>query len=111
MGKKNSKEELIRLVKENPNLPLVFIVNNEEIAGDYGSTVYENFYSYISEVYKYEQYGDMLFSDDEPSVVEYYMDYFWDSGKFSKNGYEELIRKWVNENVEHYKAIVVNVVN
>lgn len=29
MVEKNNKEELIKLVKENPDLPLVFIVNNE----------------------------------------------------------------------------------
>lgn len=109
---KNNREELIKLIQENPKLPLVFLVNNDEIAGDYGSTVMEEFRAYKSEVYKYERWGDLCFSDDESEVEEYYVDEFADDEKYEKlsqEEYENEIKKYIKENVEHYEAIVINV--
>ncbi len=107
---KNNKEELVKLINENPQLPLVFMISNDEVAGDYGSTVYENFTAYKSEVYKYERYGDLIFSDDERVVIEYYCDYFTDDEKYknlSNEEYEKEIKNYVNDNIEHYQAIVI----
>ena len=109
---KNNREELIKLLQENPNLPFVFMVSNDEIAVDYGSTVYEDFTAYKSEVYKYERFGDLVFSDDKDEVVEYYCNYFADEEKYidlSQEEYEEIINNYVNQNVEHYEAIVIYV--
>ncbi len=109
---KNNKEELIKLIQENPELPLVFMISNDEVAEDYGSTVYEYFTAHKSEVYKYERYGDLIFSDDERYVIEYYCDYFGDEEKYkdlSDEEYEKVIKEYVNTNVEHYKAIVLYV--
>lgn len=108
---KNNKEELIKLIQENPQLLLVFMISNDEVAGDYGSTVYEEFTAHKSEVYKYKRYGDLIFSDDERDVIEYYMDYFADEEQYSKltdEEYEKVIKDYVNENVEHYEAIVIS---
>lgn len=110
---KNNKEKLVELINENPQLPLVFMMSNDEVAGDYGSTVMETFYTYISEVYKYEAYGDLVFSDDERDVIEYYCDYFADKEEYkdlSDKEYGKVIKNYVNDNVEHYKAIVVSVI-
>ena len=87
-----NKEELVRLIQENPNLKLVFMMSNDEVAGDYGCTVMEDFTAYISNVYKYERWGDLVFSDDKDEVVEYYT---------------EAIEEYVDKNIEHYKAIVI----
>lgn len=108
----NNKEELIRLIQENPELPLVFMMSNEEVAGDYGSTVMERFYAYKSEVYKYERWGDLVFSDDKDDVEEYFCDTLADDEKYihmEQEEYEKEIEKYVEENIEHYEAIVVSV--
>lgn len=107
-----NKEELVKLIQENPNLPLVFMMNNDEVAGDYGCTVMEDFTAYKSEVYKYECWGDLVFSDDKDEVVEYYINEFAEDEKYidlSQEEYEEVIKNYVNNNVEHYEAIVVYV--
>lgn len=108
----NNKEELIKLIQENPKLPLVFMMNNDEVAGDYGCTVMEDFRTYKSEIYKYERWGDLVFSDDRKEVEEYYMDTLADEEKYadlSQEEYEEVIKNYVNQNIEHYEAIVLYV--
>ena len=112
MVNKNDREELLKLIKENPELPLVFMMSNDEVAGDYGCTVMEDFRAYKSEVYKYERWGDLVFSDDREEVEEYYMDTLTDEEKYidlSQEEYEEVIKNYVNQNIEHYEAIVLYV--
>ena len=109
----NKKKELLNLIAKNPDLPFVFFVNNGEIDNDYGSTVFDTFTSYISEIYIFDgPYGEGEYSDDFDYVVEVYSDRFADDDKYkdlSDKEYEQAIEKYVNENVKHYKAIVVNV--
>lgn len=112
MINKNNKEELLKLIKENSDLPLVFMMSNDEVAGNYGCTVMEEFRAYKSEVYKYERWGDLVFSDDKEEVVEYYVDAFADEEKYidlSQEEYEEIIKNYVNQNIEHYEAIILYV--
>lgn len=112
MINKNNKEELLKLIKENSDLPLVFMMSNDEVAGDYGCTVMEEFRAYKSEVYKYERWGDLVFSDDKEEVLEYYMDAFADEEKYldlSQEEYKEIIKNYVNKNIEHYEAIILYV--
>lgn len=107
---KNNKEELIKLIKENPSLPLVFMMSNNDVASDYGSTVMENFTAYKSEVYKYQCWGDLVFSDDKEEVKEYYMNEYADNEEYqdlSEEEYEKAIERYVNDNIEHYEAIVI----
>lgn len=106
----NNKEELAKLIQENPELPLVFMISNDEVAGDYGSTVYEKFIAYKSEVYKYEYFGDLIFTDDKYDVFEYYANELADNEeykKLQKEEYDKAIDKYVDEKVEHYEAIVI----
>ena len=105
-------KQLEILEEENANLPLVFMMNNDEVAGDYGCTVMEDFRAYKSEIYKYERWGDLVFSDDVDEVIEYYSDTLADEEKYedlSQEEYEEVIKNYVNQNIEHYEAIVLYV--
>ena len=109
---KNNKEELIKLIQENPNLPLVFMMSNDEVAGDYGCTVMKDFRAFKNEIYKYERWGDLVFSDDVDEVIEYYSDTLADEEKYedlSQEEYEQEIKKYVEENIEHHEAIVLYV--
>ena len=72
----------------------------------------EDFKAYKSEIYKYERWGDLVFSDDKDEVIEYYNDTLADEEKYedlSQEEYEEVIKNYVNQNIEHYEAIVLYV--
>lgn len=108
----NNKEKLIKLIQENPRLPFVFMVSNDEIVDGYGYTVMENFTPYISEIYEYEHYGDKIFTDDLDDVKDYHYCMFADNEKFkdlSDEDYRKAIDNWIDENIVHYKAIVLYV--
>lgn len=112
MVKRNSKDELIKIFQENPNLPVVFLVNNDDLCSDYGSTVMENFYTYVAEIYEYERFGDTVFSDDVDDVIEYYRDYFCDEEEYkdlSDEEYDKVVKEYVDQELVHYKAVVVSV--
>ena len=112
MAEKNNKQELIKLIQENPSLPVVFFVNNDMVAYDYGSTFMEDFRADKEVIYKYERFGDLGYSDDKEEVIEYYCDYFADEEKYrdlSQEEYEKVMENWVNQNIEHYEAIVIYV--
>ena len=105
-------EDLVKLIQENPKLPLVFMMSNDEVAGDYGYTVMEDFKAYKSEVYKYEKWGDLVFSDDKVEVVEYYFEELAEKQEYKdlvEEKYTEAIEEYVDKNIEHYEAIVVYV--
>lgn len=107
IANKNNKEELIKLMQENPDLPLVFLVDNDKIAYDYGSTVYENFYCYITKIY---DDGDMYY-DDFDEIHDKYRDNLCDEEGFKDikddDEYDKAVDKWINENTRHYEAIVI----
>lgn len=107
---KNNKEELVKLIQENKDLPVLFMMSSDEVASDYGYTVMEEFTAYKSEIYKYERCGDLVFSDDKDEVVEYYQEELAEKEEY-KNLYEEkyteAIEEYVEQNVEHYEAIVI----
>lgn len=114
MVNKNDKQKLIKLMQENPDLPVVILVNNSEIAADYAGTVMKNFYAYKSEIYQYEQWGEIVWSDDKAEVIEYYADELYDEEGFShlfNEDYDKAIENYVDENVEHYEAIIISAVN
>lgn len=109
---KNNREELMKIMESNPNLPFVFLVNNDDICSDYGSTVMENFHPYVAEIYEYERFGEHMFSDDEDEVVEYFIDEFCDEEEYKNLPNEEFyekVKEYVNEELVHYKAIIVSV--
>lgn len=108
----DNKEELVKLIQKNPNLRLVFMMSNDEVAGDYGYTAMEDFRAYISDVYKYERWGDLVFSDDKDEVIEYYAEERAENEEYKdllEEKYTEAIEEYVDKNVEHYKAIVIYV--
>ena len=109
---KNDNEQLIKLMQENPDLPVVFLVRNDEIATDYGSTVMEDFYVDIREIYKYNYYGDIIWSDDRYDVKDHFRDVLADDERFvdlQDPEYDDAVEEYIDTEVEHYKAIVISV--
>lgn len=101
-------EELRKLIESNPNLPLVFIVPTENIDYDYTSYVFQYSSCYVSEVY----FDDEHYTDDVEDMIDNYRDRLADEEGYkdlSDDEYDKAVEKYVNENIEHYKAIVVSV--
>ena len=106
----NNKEELMKLVNKNPKLPLVFMINNDEISEDYNYTVLEKFRAYKSEIYKFKQWESWNYTDDRYDVFEYYSNELCNEEEYenlSEKEYDKAIDKYIDENVEHYEAIVI----
>lgn len=107
MSKDN--EELRKLIAENPDLPLVFNVYTDNIDTDYTCMVFEGAVSCkVETVY----FTDNRSYDDFDEILDDLMDYFCDEEEYKDlldADYEEAIKKYIEENVRHYKAIVVSV--
>ena len=111
MSEKNSKEELLRIIKENPNLPVVFFAQNDDFCPDYGSTVFERFYCNVSMIYIVEDCNGNTYYDDLDEVIEIISDNLCDDEQYEKlsdEDFEKAVKKYIEENIEHYKAIVIS---
>lgn len=81
MGKKNTKrrnimsKELIKLINDNPDLPIFAWVDYEIVGGDYGSWAGQFGDAEIREYAKVETYGwddrDYVFKDEPEDYIEY----------------------------------------
>lgn len=110
-AEKNSKEELIKLVQENPDLPVVFFAQNDEFCYDYGATVFKNFYCYTATIYVDYKYDDCTYYDDVDDIIEEYRDRLCDDEEYKDledEEFEKAVAKYVDENIEHYEAIVID---
>ena len=109
MLNKNNKENLIKIIQKNPDLPIVFSVNNEYIAYDYGSSIMYDFWCNVGEVWELDE--EIIF-DDKDYVLEYYQDILCDDDKYKDLSDEEFgkaIEEYVENNIRHYAAIIIDV--
>lgn len=101
-------EELRKLIESNPDLPLVFLVGYDDMYEDYGYTVFQSSDCFVSEVY----FDGDHYSAHEEDIIEDYRDKLCDKEEYkdlSDDEYDEAVKKYINENIEHYKAIVVEI--
>ena len=101
-------EELRKLISEHPDLPLVFLAYNEEIFDEYSITVFEGCRSRVGTVW----FDDERTYDDEDDVVEEYVERYSDAEEWADLNDDEFykeMKRYVNENVRHYEAIIVRV--
>lgn len=109
---KNDKEKLIKLMQDNPDLPVVFMVSNEEMCYEYSYTVMQEFSPDITELYCYEGYDGTIFSDDVDEVKEHFYDELCECEEcinMSDEEFEKYVEKYVEEKVEHKKVIRIYV--
>lgn len=104
-------DKLINLIKENPDLPLVFYVDGGDLLYDFTSTVFEDCNSCrIGTVY-FPDDMDRAF-DDIIDITEAYEDTFCDDDKYkdmSNEEFDKAIQDYIEKNVRHYKAIIISV--
>lgn len=107
---KENKEKLLNLLKEYPNLQIMFFANTEDSRIlDFATTVYEDFSCDIEEVYDCEEKG--YFTDIE-DVIEMLQETFGDDEEYkdlSDEDFEKEIKKYINKNITHFKAIVIDI--
>jgi hypothetical protein len=106
----NKKEELIKLIQENPTLPLLFMVRNDEILDEYGSTVHENFWCEIQTVYYWGEEMQTV-TDDYIEIQERVQAMLSDEEEYENltdEEFEKCVDKYIEENIRHYKAIVIH---
>lgn len=109
---KNNKENLIKLMQENPDLPVVFMVYTDYIDTDYSTILLKDFRAYKCVLYEYNRFGDLVYTDDKREVVEYFVDYFADEDQYKdvpQDTYEKIIEKYVDEQILNYPAIAIYV--
>ena len=84
-------DKLINLIKENPDLPLVFYVDGGDLLYDFTSTVFEDCNSCrIGTVY-FPDDMDRAF-DDIIDITEAYEDTFCDDDKYKDMSNEEFVK-------------------
>ena len=99
-------KELLKLIQKNPDLPVVFMVDGSEIADEYEYryTFVESYSASVETIWKYQDgYYDHIVDITEAvenDLIDQYEDL--DDEEFDK-----VVEKYIEENVEHYKAIVI----
>ncbi len=96
--------ELLKLINQNPKLPIVFMVQSDEF-GDYSHMLMKNYSSEVETVY----IDDEKVYIGEDDAIEHLSDYYSDVEEYknlSDDGYDIIIRNKVND-LEHYEAIVI----
>lgn len=105
MENKQTKE-LLKLIQENPDLPVVFMVDGSVVIDpyEYRYTFVESYGASVKTIWKYQDgYYDHIVDITEAvenDLIDQYEDL--DDEEFDK-----VVEKYIEENVEHYKAIVI----
>ncbi len=107
-------KELLKLVSENPDLPVVPMVDYDVVADDGYSRWLGSFgYVYVGE---YALFKDRFYDDREEFKEDYF--YYYSDELFAKFNYEprnntknEELEKYLDEVVDRFfkKAIIVNI--
>lgn len=97
-------EQLIQLIKENPELKVVPMVDSEVVAEDYGYWL-GNFG--FCEVGEYTCYNDRFYDDKDSFIEDYYNDTY-DDGRYDSLTDEEIDKLIAEETADWWtKAIIV----
>lgn len=100
-------KELLKLVEQNPTLPLVFFAASEDICDDYSYTFMKSRNVEKGTIYESDINDCIYTSKDE--YVEELCDYFVDDVRYSNltdAEYEKEMQKEADK-VPHYEAIIV----
>ena len=106
MENKQTKE-LLKLIQENPELPLVFMVYNDELIDfyEYTYTLIKDYRASVKTVWLYQ---DHYYTDKE-DVKEVVEEDLYDDEyeNLSNEEFDKVVEKYIEENVESFEAIAV----
>ena len=105
MGNEQTKE-LLKLIQENPDLPVVFMVYGEDLADEYEYryTLIENYGARVETIWKHQDRFYDHIVDITEAVENDLIDQY---ENLSDEEFDKVVEKYIEENVEHYKAIVI----
>lgn len=100
-------KKLLKLVEENPTLPLVFFVCSKDVCDDYYYTFMKSSRVELGTIYE-SDINDRIYTDKD-DYVEDLCDYFSDDIRYSSLNDEEYEKEMQKEadKVPHYDAIIV----
>ena len=101
------KEELLKLIRENPNLDVVVMANTQEFTDEYGWILLEKLRGEVADIYKSPDFETLYFDKEE--IVEELREYLADNEQYASMSDEEY-DKMCEEKAKDYfykKAIVV----
>ena len=100
-------KELIKIIKENPNLDIVVMASTQELTDDYGYLLLEKIKVEIADIYNHPLDERIYF--DKEDIVEELREYFSDDEKYA-NMTDEEYDKMCEEKAKDYfykKAIII----
>lgn len=100
-------KELLKLVKENSNLPIVFFADSEDVCADYSYTFMKSRRVEKGIIYE-SDINDIIYTSKD-DYVEELCDYFDDDVRYSNltdAEYEKEMQKEADK-VPHYEAIII----
>ena len=101
-------KELLKLIQENSDLPVVFMVDGSVVFDpyEYRYTFVESYGANVETIWKYQDgYYDHIV--DITEAVEEDLMNEEEYENLSTEEFYEAVKKYIEENVEHYKAIVI----
>lgn len=101
------KEELLKLIRENPNLDVVVMANTQELTDEYGYLLLEKINVEVADIYN-SPYDERIYFD-KYDVVEKLREYLADNKEYADMNDEEY-DKMCEEKAKDYfykKAIVI----
>lgn len=106
--KNKQTEELLKLIQENPELPLVFMVNGGELADpyDYCYTMIKDYSADVKTIWLFQdRYYDHIID-----ITEAVQDYLCDEEEYenlSNEEFDKVVKKYIEENIESFEAIAI----
>lgn len=99
-------KELLKLIQENPDLPVVFMVDGSVVFDpyEYRYTFVESYGASVETIWKYQ---DGYYDHIADITVEVENDLFDQYEDLDDEEFNKVVEKYIDENVEHYKAIVI----
>lgn len=104
--KNKETKELLKLIQENQELPVVFMVYGEDLADEYEYryTLIERYNAEVKTIWKHQ---DRFYDHIIDITEEVENDLFDQYEDLPDEEFDKVVEKYIEENVEHYKAIVI----
>lgn len=101
------KEELLKLIRENPNLDVIVVASTQELTDEYGWILLEKLRGEVADIYKSPDFETLYFDKEE--IVDKLRDYLADDDKYASMSDDEY-DKMCEEKAKDYfykRAIVM----
>ena len=104
--KNEQTKELLKIIQENPDLPVVFMVDGSAVYDpyEYRYNFVESYGASVETIWKYQDGYYHHIVDITEAVENDLIDQYED---LDDEEFDKVVEKYIEENVEHYKAIVI----